>query len=69
MEKAIIKVEGMSCVHCVNAVTNAVKALDGVDEVTVDLAAKTAEVVYDADRAALEQIKGAIEEEGYTVVG
>jgi copper chaperone len=31
------KVTGMSCEHCVNAVTSELGALDGVSAVTVDL--------------------------------
>jgi len=67
MEKTIINVEGMSCSHCVNAVTNAVKSLEGVSEVQVDLDTKTATVDYDSDKITLEAIKAAIEEEGYDV--
>ena len=33
-----IQVTGMSCAHCVRAVTNALTALDGVTTVGVDLA-------------------------------
>lgn len=31
------EVSGMTCDHCVSAVTQAVEAVDGVDEVEVDL--------------------------------
>ena len=68
MEKIIINVEGMSCSHCVNAVTKAVGGLDGVSDVKVDLEAKTAAVDYDFDKVTPEIIKAAIEEEGYDVV-
>jgi len=68
MEKIIINVEGMSCSHCVNAVTKAVEGLDGVSEVKVDLEAKTATVDYDSDRITPEIIKAAIEDEGYDVI-
>ena len=33
-----IKVKGMSCQHCVNAVTKALAEIDGVSGVKVDLA-------------------------------
>ena len=68
MEKAIINVEGMSCSHCVNAVTKAVGSLDGVAGVLVNLEGETATVEYDSDKTNLEAIKVAIEEEGYDVV-
>ncbi|MEZ6854525.1 heavy-metal-associated domain-containing protein [Halodesulfovibrio aestuarii] len=32
-----ITVTGMSCQHCVNAVTKALEAIDGVSDVAVDL--------------------------------
>lgn len=31
--KKVIRVEGMSCSHCVQAVSNAINALDGVSKV------------------------------------
>jgi copper chaperone len=41
----IIKVKGMSCNHCVMAVTKALKAIDGVDRVAVSL--ETGEANFD----------------------
>jgi copper chaperone len=57
-------VQGMSCGHCVQAVTNAVKTVDPAAEVKVDLATGKVEVQSEQDRAALAK---AIAEEGYTV--
>lgn len=68
MEIVIIKVEGMSCSHCENAVKKAVGSLEGVDKVTVSLEAKTVTVDYDASRLSLDSIKQAIEDQGYDVV-
>lgn len=68
MEKTVLKVEGMSCQHCVRAVTQAVEALDGVRSVSVDLAGKTATVEHDAAKAPVKKIALAIEDEGYDVV-
>jgi len=68
MKTITLNVEGMSCSHCVKAVTQAVTALEGVSGVKVDLEGKTATVDYDADQVSLESIKEAIEEEGYDVV-
>lgn len=67
MEKKILNVEGMSCSHCVNAVTKAVGGLECVLNVEVDLDAKTVTVEYDADKVNLDNIKEAIEDEGYDV--
>lgn len=68
MKNITLSVEGMSCSHCVNAVKNAVAALNGVSEVEVDLEGKTVTVDYDAEQVSLESIKEAIEDEGYDVV-
>lgn len=68
MEKTILKVDGMSCSHCVNAVTKAVESLDGVSNVAVDLDAKTVTVEYDSDKVTLDSVKLEIEDQGYDVV-
>ena len=60
-------VEGMTCGHCVNAVTGEVTKVPGVQEVTVDLAAKTVTVTGDPiDDTA---VAAAVDEAGYTLVG
>ncbi len=68
MEKTILKVDGMSCEHCVKAVKNAVGALSGINNVSVDLSAKTVEVEYDPQKSPLDKIKSEIEEQGYEVI-
>ncbi len=62
-----INVEGMSCPHCVRAVTNAVSAVAGVGKVEVSLEKKRATVEFDPSRASLQSITKAIEDEGYSV--
>jgi copper chaperone len=59
-----LKVEGMSCGHCVRAVTEAIRAKDPTAEVSVDLSAKTVRAATNLPR---EQVAAAIEEEGYKV--
>lgn len=66
--KSILNVDGMSCMHCVNAIKNSVGALDGVSAVDVDLEAKTVTVEYDETKTSLDRIKEEIEEQGYDVV-
>lgn len=58
------KVSGMSCGHCVRAITQAIKALDAAAEVDVDLAAGQVQV---SDTLDAEQVQAAIREEGYAV--
>jgi copper chaperone len=67
MEKTILKVEGMSCEHCVSSITKAVGALPGIASVAVDLAAKSVTVEYDSSQTALDKIKAEIEEQGYGI--
>lgn len=66
-EKIVLNVEGMSCNHCVNSVKKAVGAIDGVASVDVSLDDKTVTIDYDLKKVKVEDIKLAIEDEGYTV--
>jgi len=68
MEKVVLNVKGMSCEHCVRAVTNAVAAIAGTSGVQVDLKAGTVSFGFDSGKAALDAIEAAITEEGYTVM-
>jgi len=58
------QVQGMSCGHCVNAVTQAVQSVDPQAEVKVDLTSGQVDVQSQQDHAAIAR---AIEEEGYRV--
>ncbi|KIL34714.1 copper resistance protein CopZ [Cohnella kolymensis] len=66
MEKTTLKVQGMSCNHCVNSVEGAVKSLGA--SATVDLASNSVSVEFDESRVSLEAIKAAIQDQGYDVV-
>ena len=68
MERIVLHIEGMSCEHCVKAVTKAVGALPGIEDVSVDLKAKTATVDYNSAQSTPETIKAQIEDQGYDVV-
>lgn len=67
MENVTLRVKGMSCNHCVKAVEGSVGALDGVQEVKVDLQAGTVDVAFDASKVTLDQIKETIDDQGYEV--
>lgn len=60
----VFQVKGMSCGHCVRAVTQAVQALDPQAQVTVDLPTGQVTVNSKLSRAAT---AAAISEEGYEV--
>ncbi|RKS21185.1 copper chaperone [Pseudomonas sp. WPR_5_2] len=60
----VFNVEGMSCGHCVRAITQAVQAKDPAASVRVDLAAK--EVGVESALSA-DQVIALISDEGYGV--
>ena len=64
---AVLKVEGMSCRHCVNSINKAIGELKGVDKVWVDLEKKTVSVDYNQDQVGLDRIREVIEDQGYEV--
>lgn len=57
-------VNGMTCQHCVHAVTQAVRGIDAQAAVTVSLADRRVDIESVADQAML---RAAIEEAGYEV--
>jgi copper chaperone len=58
-----LSVTGMTCDHCVNAVTGAVKDVPGVAEAKVSLEEQSA--VVQGDDIDVDKIIEAIKEEGY----
>ena len=58
-----LKVEGMSCNHCVNAVTRALGEVPGVDRV-VEVNLESGEAVIEGS-ANVAQLVAAVEEEGF----
>ncbi|MCO7175880.1 copper chaperone CopZ [Sporolactobacillus kofuensis] len=68
MTERTLEVSGMSCGHCKMAVSGALKDLDGVSEVDVDLARGKVDVTYDEAKVDFAQMKDAIEDQGYDVV-
>ena len=61
-----LRVEEMSCGHCVSAVTRAVQAVDATAKVEVDLASKTVRIDSASELAPL---KSAIADAGFPVTG
>lgn len=60
-----LKITGMHCEHCVNAVTNALNELDGV-VAKVNLKSNSAEVSYDRQIDEID-LKNAVKKAGYEV--
>lgn len=66
--KTTFHVQGMTCDHCVKAVTAEVSKIPGVDAVTVDVDSGQVTVTsqQDLERAA---VAAAVDEAGYELVG
>ncbi len=67
METKTLNVEGMTCGHCKAAVTNALNELEGVKNVVVHLETGKVEVEVDSSKVTDEDMREAIEDQGYDV--
>lgn len=67
LTRTIVRIPDLSCGHCVQTVTAVLTPLDGVAEVSVDLPAKTVEIVYDPQRITLARISEVLADEAYPV--
>jgi copper chaperone len=66
MDRIKLKIDGMTCGHCVSAVD---KALKGIDGVTVEnVAVGSATVSYDPTAVSEDRIAEVVADEGYSVV-
>ncbi len=66
MAEISLKIEGMSCQHCVMRVKKAVDAVEGVISSEVEIG--SAKITYDENKTDREKITKAINETGYKVV-
>ena len=67
MDRIKLKIDGMSCGHCVSAVDKALKGVDGVQ--VEQVAVGSATVSYDPATTSTDKITEAIGDAGYTVAG
>ena len=68
MIEKTFKVPDMSCGHCKAAVERELNRLSGVQRANADIEKRTVEVTYDEGKVTTdENLKGAIEEAGYSV--
>lgn len=65
MTKTTLTIEGMTCGHCVQSVTEGLTSLEGVRSVEVSLEAGQAVVEYDEDRLTTQAIQTKVAELGY----
>jgi copper chaperone len=64
MRHLTLKIDGMSCGHCVARVETALSKLEGVHVGRVEVG--SAEIDYDTARTSFARIREAIEDAGYT---
>lgn len=67
MERLVLTAPDISCEHCINAISRAVGSLDSARMVEGNETTKQVIVEFDAGKTTLDQIKEAMEEEGYPV--
>ena len=65
MEQETIKVEGMTCQHCVEIITDALNNINGLNAVNVDLVKKEVRVKFNENETKLQKISDKIIEVGF----
>lgn len=65
MKNITIKIKGMGCQNCVNAVTESLNELEGISRVNVSLEKESAEVEYDESKVNSDKMIEAIKELEY----
>jgi copper chaperone len=67
MTDVTLKIEGMSCQHCVKSVEKALLTMEGIR--SAEIAVGSATMAYDESKTDRDAIVAAIQGEGYKVVG
>ena len=65
MQQETIKVEGMTCQHCVQTITDALNNITGLNTVNVDLVKKEVSVKFNENETKLQKISDKIIEVGF----
>ena len=68
MAQESLKVEGMTCQHCVETITEALGTIVGINKVAVDLDKKEVQVDYNGEKTNLQEISDKIVEVGFELV-
>jgi len=68
MATTTLKIQGMTCNHCVMRVAKALKGTAGVQDAQVDLQKGQAVVTYDDAKVSMDNLSFAVVEAGYKVV-
>ncbi len=67
-ETMTLQIGGMTCVRCAGAVEHALKAVEGIETVSVSYANERAEITYDTAKTDRKRMEKAVKAAGYTVV-
>lgn len=67
MTETVLNVPNISCEHCERTVVEALSPAIGVENVTVDIPARTVRVTYDADRVGIDELSAILAAEDYPV--
>ena len=65
MKQELIKVAGMTCNHCVQTITKALKKISGLNSIDVSLDSKEVNVLYNENETNLQEITKKIVEVGF----
>ena len=68
MQTETMRIEGMTCMGCVNSVKNILEKLPGVGSAEVSLEQKRATIQYDPASTNVNQFKHAIEDAGFEII-
>src|SRR5262245_32562820 len=63
--RVVLPIRGMHCAACVNTIETALRRAEGVQDVTVSLAAEQASVAFDPRRNSVDRLRGIVREAGY----
>ena len=67
MSKVVLKVPEISCEHCSQAITKALKPQAGVQSVRVDVPTQKVHLEFDEQTISLDRVKEILAEEEYPV--
>ncbi|MEL7656075.1 MAG: heavy metal translocating P-type ATPase, partial [Bacillota bacterium] len=68
MNKDTLKITGMTCAACAARIEKVVGKMEGIDEISVNLATEKAMISYEPDKLSVADIKDKIEKAGYGAV-
>ena len=67
IERIIVPVEGMTCASCVARVEKSISKIEGVKNVSVNLATEKAMIEYETDRVNFNKVAENVEAAGYKI--